>query len=188
MADEEAVGLERKSDDVGEAPPSGHDAVDVILGQWAVERPDLDVRPMAVIGRLARVHHLLDRGIAENFARHGLQRWEFDVLATLRRHGGGPLSAGELAGAMMVASASMTNRVDRLVDRGLVTRTTDPASRRRVLIGLSEEGRVLVDDVVGTHVAAEDQLLDGLDDAERAQLADLLRRLLLSLGDRPVAP
>ncbi|MDY7101529.1 MAG: MarR family transcriptional regulator [Actinomycetota bacterium] len=164
------------------------DAVDVILGQWAAERPDLDARPMAVIGRIARVHHLLDRGVAENLARHGLQRWEFDVLATLRRHRGGPLTAGELAAAMMVASASMTNRIDRLVTRGFVSRTVDPSSRRRVLISLSDAGRALVDEVVSTHVAAEDRLLAGLDEGERAGLADLLRRLLLSLGDRPEAP
>ncbi|WP_243083016.1 MarR family winged helix-turn-helix transcriptional regulator [Streptomyces sp. 891-h] len=160
------------------------DGVDVIVQEWQAVRPDLDCSPMAVIGRLSRASRLLERALKDEFAEHGLESWEFDVLATLLR--AGPphvLTAGELSSAAMVSSAALTNRVDRLVKRGLVDREVDPAHRRRVLVSLSEEGLRLVNKVVEHHLANERRLLTGLPVAECDQLATLLRRLLISLGD-----
>lgn len=161
-----------------------NDAVDVFLSQWARERPDLDVAPMGIVGRVSRVSRLLSRGIGSSLAEEGLEFWEFDVLATLRRAGHPHcLTPKELVAMTMVGSAAMTHRVDRLVRRGLVTREIDPANRRRTLVGLTPEGLTLVDQVVEGHVANELRLLGGLDEGEREQLAGLLRKLLLSLGD-----
>ena len=162
-----------------------NDAVDLYLAQWNRERPDLDVSPMAIIGRMNRLQQILGRGIGDHLAEHGLERWEFDVLATLRRSGTRDhrLSAKELVRMTMVGSSAMTNRVDRLVERGLVHREVDPANRRRVLIGLTDEGFCVVDRMVEDHVANESRLLAGLDPGEQRQLAHLLRELLLSLGD-----
>ncbi|MEU3019717.1 MarR family transcriptional regulator [Nocardiopsis sp. NPDC007018] len=161
-----------------------NDAVDLFLAQWARERPDLDVSPMGVIGRMNRLQRLLGRGVGELLAEYDLERSEFDVLATLRRSGEPfQLTAKDLVRMMMVGSPAMTNRVDRLVNKGLVHRETDPASRRRVLVTLTERGRELVDDAVAGHVANQARLLDGLSGQEREQLSGLLRTLLLSLGD-----
>ncbi|MDR8413209.1 MarR family transcriptional regulator [Nonomuraea sp. 3-1Str] len=165
------------------------DGVDVIIREWQAVRPDLDCSPMAVVGRLSRASRLLERAIKDEFAEHGLESWEFDVLATLLR--AGPphvLSAGELSSAGMVSSAALTNRVDRLVSKGLVEREVDPAHRRRVLISLSEQGLRLVNQVVEHHLANERRLLEGLPVAGRDQLAALLRRLLVSLGDNGRQP
>ncbi|MQY08399.1 MarR family winged helix-turn-helix transcriptional regulator [Actinomadura macrotermitis] len=160
------------------------DGVDMILQQWQTVRPGLDCSPMGVVGRLSRASRLLERGVKEEFARHGLEPWEFDVLATLLRSGPPhTLTAGELSTASMVSSAALTNRVDRLVDKGLVDRAVDPAHRRRVLVSLTERGMRLVDDALGHHLANERRLLEGLSAADREQLTDLLRRLLVSLGD-----
>ncbi|GAB3728170.1 MarR family winged helix-turn-helix transcriptional regulator [Nocardiopsis nanhaiensis] len=165
-----------------------NDAVDVFLAQWARERPDLDVSPMEVIGRMARLQRMLGRGVNDFLAEEDLESWEFDVVATLRRAGEPyQLTAKELVRMTMVGSAAMTNRVDRLVRRELVYREVDPASRRRTLVTLTEKGRELVDRVVEGHVANEARLLEALDRTEQAQLADLLRRLLVSLGDTPPA-
>ncbi|WP_017569423.1 MarR family winged helix-turn-helix transcriptional regulator [Nocardiopsis halotolerans] len=161
-----------------------NDAVDVILSQWARARPDLDASPMGIFGRLTRGTRLLSRSAAERLAEEGLELWEFDVLATLRRAGHPrPLSAKELVSMTMVGSAAMTHRVDRLVGRGLVTREVDPDNRRRTLVGLTPEGLALVDRAVEVHVANEARLLGGLDAGEREQLAGLMRKLLLSLDD-----
>ncbi|NUW43387.1 MarR family transcriptional regulator [Nonomuraea rhodomycinica] len=139
---------------------------------------------MAVIGRLSRASRLLERAVKEEFARHGLESWEFDVLATLLRSGPPHvLSAGDLSAAAMVSSAALTNRVDRLVGKGLVDRAVDPGHRRRVLISLTDQGLRLVNEVVEHHLANERRLLEDLPAAERDQLAALLRRLLISLGD-----
>ena len=162
------------------------DTVDVRLAQWRSERPDLDPTPMGVIGRIQRSSRVLERKLGENFAAHELQLWEFDVLGTLLRSGSPyQLSAGQLLESAMVTSGAITNRIDRLVTRGLVTREVDPQSRRRVLITLTDHGRELINPVVTSHVNFEKVLLEGLTGSESQQLADLLRKLLFSLGDGP---
>lgn len=160
------------------------DHVDRVLEQWRTERPDIDATPMGVIGRIKRASRLLERNLSEHFAGHDLQLWEFDILATLRRTG--PpyrLTAGALVDASMVTSGAITNRIDRLTAKGLVTRETDPASRRSVLITLTDSGRRLVDDVVADHVDLETALLTTLSPDEQEHLAALLRKLLTGLGD-----
>lgn len=162
------------------------DGVDRILGQWAIERPDLDASPMGVIGRVTRVAQLQGRAIAATLARHDLQRDEFDVLATLRRHGAPfELTPTQLRGSMMVTSATTTHRLDKLEQRGLVERRADPSDRRGLLVALTTTGRALVDLALADHLATEHALLAELSVAEREQLAGLLRRLLLAHAGEP---
>lgn len=162
------------------------DNVDRVLKQWRAERPDMDPTPMGVVGRIQRASRLLDRELRAHFATYDLQLWEFDVLATLRRTG--PpyrLTAGALVDASMVTSGAITNRIDRLLARGLVTRENDPDNRRSVLITLTDQGRELVDRIVVKHVDLESRLLAALSPAEQERLAGLLRNLLVNLGDAP---
>jgi DNA-binding MarR family transcriptional regulator len=164
------------------------DNVDWRLEQWRVERPDINPAPMGVVGRIQRASRLLERELRNHFATHDLQLWEFDVLATLRR-AGHPyrLTAGALVDSSMVTSGAITNRIDRLVAKGLVTRETDPTNRRCILITLTDRGRHLVDDIVPDHVDLETRLLTILSPAEQEHLAGLLRKLLTGLGDAPPA-
>lgn len=163
---------------------SERDTVDRIVSQWLNVRPDLDTSPMAVIGRLSRLARLIDRRLADNFEEYGLEGWSYDVLATLRR-AGPPFErpAGELVGNTMVTTGAITNRIDRLEERGLVerARTTD---RRKVIVRLTPQGVGLVDEAAGPHLEFERILLVGLEPAERETLRVLLRKLLLELGDR----
>jgi DNA-binding MarR family transcriptional regulator len=162
------------------------DHLDMVLAQWAAETPELDATPMGVVGRLQRASRLLDKAIADRFADHGLQLWEFDLLATLLRSGAPyELTAGRLGELSMVTSGAITNRVDRLVQRGLVDRRTDPDNRRSVLISLTESGNEAVRGALVDHVDNEKQLLAVLGPRERTQLAGLLRTLLVGLGDVP---
>ncbi len=164
--------------------PRRPDRVDAIVEQWHRERPDLDVGGMEVIGRISRLERALRPRLKEVFAEHGLEDWEFDVLATLRR--AGPphrLTAGELLGSMMITSGTLTNRIDRLEDRELISRQRDPDDGRVVLVALTPEGFALVDAAVAAHTANQLGLLDALTAAERRQLVDLLRALSLSLEE-----
>jgi DNA-binding MarR family transcriptional regulator len=162
------------------------DAVDRILEQWHDVRPDLDSSPIAVIGRLSRLSAIVDRRLAENFARHELEAWMYDVLATLRRSGPPyELTAGELLEQSMVTTGAMTNRVDRLEQRGLVERSAVPGDRRKVLVRLTEPGLDLVDQVVGGHLDTERELLQALSPSQQGTLARLLRTTLIGLGDHP---
>ncbi|MEV5709106.1 MarR family transcriptional regulator [Actinoallomurus sp. NPDC052274] len=163
------------------------DAVDQILGQWARERPDVDAWPMGIVGRITRLSRLLDRELKDFFAGYGLEHWEFDVLATLRRSGPPyELTAGALNRAAMVTSGAITNRIDRLAAKGLVERVPDEEDRRSVRVRLTERGRTTVDEIVGPHVANEVRLLASLGPDEREGLAVLLRGLLKSLGDTSI--
>lgn len=118
-----------------------------------------------------RLSRLLDRELKEFFAAYGLERWEFDVLATLRRSGPPyELSAGALNKAAMVTSGAITNRIDRMAARGLVERIPDSDDRRSVRVRLTDRGLALVDEVLGPHVANEARLLASLDPGERDHL------------------
>lgn len=160
------------------------DAVDRLLAQWHAEHPELDVSPMGVIGRISRAAALLDRSIAAVLAEHGLQPGEFDLLATLRRAGAPHrLTVGDLLRSVMVTSGAVTNRLNRLAEKGLVTRETDPTNRRSVIVGLTDAGLELVERALPDHVANEHAQLACLTERQQGQLADLLRRLLVGLGD-----
>ena len=154
------------------------DAVDGILEQWSKERPDLDVTPMGVIGRISRLARRYDRAIAENFVAFDLGPDEFDLLATLRRSGKPyELNPCDLLESMMVSSATTTHRLDKLEARQLIERRPDPKDRRAVLVRLTPAGKKLVDRALVAHVTLEHELLAGLDKSERAALAELLVQL-----------
>jgi DNA-binding MarR family transcriptional regulator len=160
------------------------DAVDRITGQWNAVRPDVDVSPIQVIGRVSRLSRLVDRRLAENFALYGIENWMYDVLATLRRSGEPyELTAGELVRQTMVTTGAVTNRIDRLEDRGLVERTRT-RDRRKVVVRLTAQGLDLVDEVVHAHLATEREILAALSPRQQRELARLLRTALLNLGDR----
>ena len=132
------------------------DRVDDILAQWNRERPDLDVSPMGLIGRLRRISHHLTREMEKTFAAHGLNDATFDVLATLRRSGPPySLSPGDLLATMMITSGTMTNRVDQLEKMGLVARTQNPEDGRSVFISLTDRGFAVIDAAVTDHVATQ---------------------------------
>jgi DNA-binding MarR family transcriptional regulator len=165
-------------------PQPEPDAVDTITGQWNAVRPDVDVSPIQVIGRVSRLSRLVDRRLAENFALYGIESWMYDVLATLRRSGEPyELTAGELVRQTMVTTGAVTNRIDRLEERGLVERK-GTRDRRKVVVRLTEQGLGLVDEVVHAHLAAEREILAALSPRQQGELARLLRTALLSLGDR----
>jgi DNA-binding MarR family transcriptional regulator len=159
------------------------DEVDTIVAAWRRERPDLDLAPMQVLSRISRLARHLDRLRANAFSAHDLESWEFDVLAALRR--AGPpyrLSPGQLLRETLVTSGTMTNRVDRLVERGLVTRQDHPNDRRGVLVELTDAGRDAVDAALAELIAAERQIMAALNVADHDQLTRSLRLLLARYG------
>lgn len=157
----------------------GQDEVDRIIAAWARERPDLSTEPLSVFSRIARLGRHLDRARRSAFAGNGLEQWEFDVLTALRRTGDPyELRPGTLLTQTMVSSGTMTNRIDRLVAHGLVRRATDPDDRRVVRVRLTPEGLATVDAAMSDLLSIETQVLGALPDADRDDLAALLRRLL----------
>lgn len=158
------------------------DEVDRIIADWSRARPDLDLAPLSVFSRLSRIAKHLDRARAHAFERSGLSSWEFDVLAVLRR-GGEPYrqSPKTLVQQTMVSSGTMTNRIDRMAERELVRRLTDPNDGRGVLVEMMPLGQTLVDAAMTRLSDAEERLLAGMPRSERDRLATLLRRLARSV-------
>jgi DNA-binding MarR family transcriptional regulator len=156
--------------------------VDEIVAQWRRERPDLDVAPLGLYGRLFRVVSLSDDALATGLAPHGLRPGWFDLLAALRRAGAPyELNPTQLMRATLLSSSGMTKRLDRMEAAGLIERRPDPNDRRGTLVGLTGRGTSVIDRAVETHVVNEERLLGALTAAERRVLDGLLRSLLVEL-------
>jgi DNA-binding MarR family transcriptional regulator len=166
--------------------PDARDEVDRIVDSWLRERPDLDFSPLQVLSRVARLARHLDRARRTAFDRSDLESWEFDVLAALRRAGSPyQLSPKALLQQTLVSSGTMTNRIDRLVSRGLVERRTDPNDGRGILVQMTGQGLTRVDAAITRLVDAESELLASLSPLDQERLAGLLRKLSLDFDTEP---
>jgi len=158
------------------------DQIDEVLGRWRSSRPSIDTGPLEVTGRLSRIGPLLGRRQEAVFSRFGVNRGEVGALSALRVTGPPHrLSPTRLGKGLMMSSAGMTSRIDRLERRGFVRRLPDPDDRRGVLIELTDQGRETVDAAVAALTTSDRQLVERLDPSEFAQLEALLRKFLEGL-------
>ncbi|MCX4990892.1 MULTISPECIES: MarR family winged helix-turn-helix transcriptional regulator [unclassified Streptomyces] len=155
------------------------DPVDAIIEQWAAVRPDLDTAAMEVFGRVFRLSRAMGDRMEKAYARYGISRGEFDVLATLRRSDAPyTLSPRELSATLMLTTGGMTGRLDKLERAGLLRRSPDPHDRRGLQVTLTDEGLRLIDEAVGAGLEVQTAALSVLDNEQATQLAGLLRPLL----------
>jgi DNA-binding MarR family transcriptional regulator len=158
------------------------DHVDGVLAQWASAAPDVDTAHLGVVARLHRLGHQLAVRAETVLEPHGLTQGEFDVLSALLRSGSADgMTPGALAAAVLVSSGGMTKRLAALELGGWITRRRSPRDRRSIRVALTPAGRKRLMGLLPTYFAAEAEALDGLDAAERDDLADLLRGLSLRL-------
>ncbi|MFJ3714049.1 MarR family winged helix-turn-helix transcriptional regulator [Streptomyces sp. NPDC090053] len=151
------------------------DRVARIQADWRRERPDLDISPLGVIGRLHRLADHLTEELCLVYGRYGLSEGEFDVLCALRRAGEPYERApGELAAHTMVTTGAMTKRIDRLERAGLVTRRRSDDDQRGRIVALTQPGRELIDQAFTDHMRNERRLLSLLTPAETKALEGLL--------------
>jgi DNA-binding MarR family transcriptional regulator len=155
------------------------DDVDDLVARWEIERPDLDTVAIAVYERLARAASVNRRALDGIASTYGLRTGEFDVLAALRAaaptHA---LTPSDLARVVAVSPAGITDRVDRLTARDLVTRDPNLHDRRSLKVTLTDEGHHLIDAAVTDHVVSETKTLSQLTAKEQATLNKLLTKLL----------
>jgi DNA-binding MarR family transcriptional regulator len=165
------------------------DHVAAILEAWHAERPSLDVSPVAIFGRITRLERYQAAALREVWRRHQVDSGEYDVLAALSRSGPGhQLTPTELYRSVLVTSATMTERLDRLERRSLIRRRPATRDRRSVLVELTPRGRAVFDQAHADLLAAEAALLDDLSQHDRAALAGLLAKLAASLEQTRDSP
>lgn len=159
------------------------DHVARVVAQWEARRPELDFTGMAVFGRIYRLTRLADRLRGAALEAYGLQLGDIDVMAALWRGGGG-LRPLDLRGAMLIGSGTLTARLDRLEEAGLLERRPDPDDRRGRLLFLTSRGERLLPEVVAELLQIENDLLAPLPISVRNRLAADLGRLLASTEER----
>lgn len=171
-----------------QASGSIEDHVDRLRRQWAKELPDLDTEPMAILGRALRLTNMVRPSIEATFAAYGLDRGEFDVIATLRRSG--PpylLTPTDMYSLLMISSGGLTHRLVRLEKAGLIRREPSQSDGRSMLVALTEAGIGLAEKAFREDMASELTFLAPLSRQEREELADLLRKLTAGL-ENAVSP
>ncbi|MGW7450688.1 MarR family winged helix-turn-helix transcriptional regulator [Streptomyces sp. NPDC054787] len=155
------------------------DAVDAITAQWHVVRPDLNTEPMAVFGRIYRIARAMGDEMERAYARFGISRGEFDVVATLRRSGPPyTLSPRQLSATLMLTTGGMTGRLDKLEKAGLLCRKPDPHDRRGLQVTITDRGLALIDEAVAAGLEVQRAALTGLSEEEVEVLTGLLRKLM----------
>jgi DNA-binding MarR family transcriptional regulator len=153
------------------------DHVAVGVEQWRSLRPDFDLTGMQVFGRVYRLARLADLRRTAFLASHGLQIGDVDVLATLFRYREG-LRPRELRHAMMIGSGTLTARLDRLEESGLLRREPDPDDRRGRVLRLTRESERIVPEVIAGLLDLENAVLEHVRGHVRSRLAADLQRLL----------
>ena len=154
------------------------DRVLTIIGQWERERPDLDVSPVAIFGRMARINKLLEDYLSDYLSNFGLTLGLFDVLTAMRRSGFPyRLKPSELAEMVMLTSGGMTGRLDQLEELGYVTRSKDSGDRRVMFAQLTESGLTLIDELIESHFKFEAKLLESSEEDEMHNAIDFLKNL-----------
>lgn len=157
------------------------DFADHLTAQWKKARPDLDSTPLAVVVRIMRVASLLQERLARVVGAHGLEVWEYDVLATLRRNGPDGLPPKQLLREMLLSSGAMTNRIDRLEQAGLVERVADPSDRRGTIVRLTVAGVSRVEPIVRDRLEDAEQIVELLGSTATRQINAGLHRLAIEL-------
>ena len=159
--------------------------IDETIQTWAEQRPDLDFASMSLSLKLNSIVRAVSDEIASQLEGIGVNLGEFDVLATLRRHGrGAKLTPKEISAATFVTPSGLTNRLARLEKMGLISRQADPSDGRGALIKITAAGKRVADRGIEIVVAAEDRYMNELSTHMKKGLDQSMTRLIKTLDER----
>lgn len=155
------------------------DYVARLIGGWHSGRPGPEVAPVAIVHRIGRLAAYFAAEAEQVFQGSSITSADFAVLASLRRSGRPyQLTQRQLMDALRLTSGTVSVRIDRLAERGLVRR--DPApDNRAVIVTLTDQGTRTFDTLAPEHLANEARLVAALDSQQQATLAALLQSLLV---------
>lgn len=133
---------------------------------------------------LAQVARLMRRAFDERAREIGVTRPQWQVLSVLLRHEG--IKQGGLAEILEVEPITAGRMIDRMQDAGLVERHADPADRRAWRLYLSQRGREIIERLQPLARETSDAALSGLSEEEKAELLQILERMLENLTGKPI--
>lgn len=146
-------------------------------------RDPCTVAAVAAYVKLLRASHAVVGVVEPLLAAHALTTTQFGVLEALLHKG--PLGQRDLGRKVLTSAANMTDVLDKLQARGLIARCRGNADRRSVTVGLTDEGRALIQDLFPRHAADIARAMGGLSRVELGRLAALLRKLGLAAAEMP---
>jgi DNA-binding MarR family transcriptional regulator len=159
--------------------------IDETIQTWTEQRPDLDFASMSLSLKLNSIVRVVSEEIASQLGGIGINLGEFDVLATLRRHGrGAKLTPKEIAAATFVTPSGLTSRLARLEKMGLISRQADPSDGRGALIKITAAGKRVADRGIEIVVATQDRYMNELSTQMKKGLDQSMTRMIKTLDER----
>lgn len=164
--------------------------MDAVIDAWHRELPGLNRPEFDVAKRAARLEQLLEAALSRCLAPWKLAKADYNVLSLLRT--AGPpyeLRPTDLRDRLVLTSGGIANIANRLERMGLVERIPDPADGRGSRVRLTSDGIEVAEETIQAWTAAQEKMFGGVDPQLAEQASDILRMVLLALGDRePAAP
>jgi len=162
------------------------DYIDRFIEEWSRSRPGTDVAAQAGILRMIRIASRLERRLAQISGAFDLNVGQFNVLTALRRLDPTPLAPKQLMQATLFSSGALTPILDKLEQKHLVRRLTDPDDRRGVLVTLTNKGRHVIDAALAERERENLALANALSKEEQETFSRLARKLLIAVeGKQP---
>lgn len=155
------------------------DFVDALEKDWHAKHLKFSATATGVVARVIRLSYRIEQRVERNLSRFDLTRGEFEVLSVLLRSSSNPVTPKKILERVLISSGGLSNRIKALETKGFVTRSQDTADRRGVVLALTEKGRSIATRAAQSHLNVEREILQGLAMEDAAQLAELLKKLLI---------
>jgi DNA-binding MarR family transcriptional regulator len=169
---------------------SGRDRMDAVIDSWHQELPGLGRPEFDLVKRAARLGQLLEETLSQCLAPWNLAKADYNVLSLLRTAGAPyELRPTDLRNRLVLTSGGIANIVNRLERARLVERIPDPADGRSSWVRLTSDGIQVAEETIRAWGDAQEKMFGGVDPQLAQQASDILRTVLLALGDHePAAP
>ncbi|MGL6045243.1 MAG: MarR family winged helix-turn-helix transcriptional regulator [Vogesella sp.] len=139
-------------------------------------------RSIPLVRELVRTYQAFEQLSSQRIKQHGLTHPQFDVIATLGNTPG--MSCRELSERTLITKGTLTGVLDRLLDKGLITRTVPEHDRRSLFVALTPAGEAVFDSAFPDVINHCGEAFAHLDDASLNQHIAMLAALRAAIGQK----
>lgn len=136
----------------------------------------LPLRQRSVI-HLVLVNNRIQEAVSHALKPFGVSSQQFNVLRILRGQKGQPANLQTLSDRMVSRMSNTTRLVDKLLDKGYLSRTVCPSNRRKVEILLTPAGADALQGMDQAVREAETKLMEPFSDQDLSHLNTLLDQI-----------